>query len=265
MKQHPTAIIDAKAEIDDDVTVGPYTIIEGPVRIGSGTRIMAHAHISGNTQMGCDNEVHIGAVIGHLPQHLSYEGCKSGTVIGDRNVFREYVTVHRSWEEGGKTKIGNDNFLMGLSHIAHDCIVGNKVIIANGALLGGHVEIEDRAFLSGNAMFHQFVRVGAIAMVSGGAAVTKDVPPYCTAVGRTSVVGINVIGLRRAGISAESRKQIQEAFKIFFRSGLNAKNALKKIEFLEECEEVAKFVEFIKNSKRGICSAYLKDNGQPAE
>ena len=226
MKQHPTALIDPKAEIDEDVTIGPFTIIEGSVRIGSGTRILSHVSILGHTEIGRDNVIHIGAVIGHEPQHMGFRPCESFTRIGNRNIIREYVTIHRSWEDGKATEIGDNNFLMALSHVAHDCKIGNNVVIANGALLGGHVMIENSAFLSGNTIFHQYVRVGRLAIVSGGAGIGKDVPPFCIAVGRSQVSGINVVGLRRAGIPQETRTRIKDAFKILYRSGLNIKNAL---------------------------------------
>jgi len=254
MKQHPTALVDSGARIDEDVTVGPYAVISGPVRIASGTEVMAHAHISGHTEIGRDNQIHIGAVIGHIPQHLGYKPCVSHTRIGDRNVIREYVTIHRSWEEGSATVIGNDNCFMAMSHVAHDCRVGDQVIMANGALLGGHVEVEDKAFLSGNTVFHQFTRVGRLAMVSGLVGVGVDVPPFCTAGARNLVCGLNIVGLRRAGIAPENRTQIKQAFKILYRSGHTIKNALLEIEKMDHpCEEVLHFVEFIRNSKRGIC------------
>ena len=254
MKQHPTAIISPEAQIDEDVIVGPYAIIEGPVRIASGTKIMAHAHISGHTEFGRDNIIHIGAVVGHIPQHLGYKPCTSYTRIGDRNIIREYVTIHRSWEEGHATEIGDDNCFMAMSHVAHDCKIGNNVILANGVLLGGHVEVEDKAFLSGNAVFHQFVRVGRLAMVSGLGGVGKDVPPFCIEAGRSEVCGINIVGLRRAEIPPDHRAKIKQAFKILYKSGLNTKNALLEIEKMENpCEEVRHFVEFIRNSTRGIC------------
>jgi UDP-N-acetylglucosamine acyltransferase len=258
MKQHPTAIIDPEASIDDDVSVGPFAIIEGPVKIGSGTEIMARAHISGNTEIGRDNEIHIGAIVGYQPQHTGYKPCISYTKIGDRNIIREYATVHRSWEEGKSTIIGNDNLLMGLCHIAHDCIIGNKVIIANGALLGGHIEVHDGCFISGNALFHQFVKVGRLAMVSGGAGISKDIPPFCIATGYSFIAGINTVGLRRAGIPQEIRTRIKHAFKFLYRSNLNKTNALKKIREIEPCDEIDYFIDFLENSKRGICSRYIR-------
>ena len=264
MKQHPTAIIDPNAEIAEDVSIGPFSIIQGDVRIGSGTQILSHVCICSHTEIGQNNIIHMGVIIGHEPQHLGYKPCVSYTRIGDKNIIREYVTIHRSWQEGKATEIGNSNFLMALSHVAHDCRIGNNVVMANGALLGGHVEVENGAFLSGNTLFHQFVRVGRLAIVSGGAGTGKDVPPFCIAVGRSEVSGINIVGLRRAGIPQETRSKIKEAFKLVYRSGLNTKSAINKIESMNPCAEVRHFVEFIKNSKRGICSLY-KGKGEQEE
>lgn len=253
MKQHPTAIIDPKAEIADDVEIGPYTIIEGPVKIDAGTKIMSNVHISGHTEIGRDNQVHMGAVIGHFPQHLGYQGEVSYTRIGDRNIIREYVTIHRSWEENGATTIGDENFFMAMSHIAHDCHIGNNVIMANGSVLGGHVTIEDRVFISGLAALHQFVRVGKIAMLTGQSSFTQDVPPYCTtSKERNRLAGVNVVGLKRAGFSREVRDQIRKAFRVVFKSGMNAKNALKEIESWNPGPELQYFVDFLRSSKRGF-------------
>ncbi|MBN1901307.1 acyl-ACP--UDP-N-acetylglucosamine O-acyltransferase [Candidatus Sumerlaeota bacterium] len=257
MKRHPTAIIDPKAEIDDDVIIGPYCIIESPVRIASGTEIMAHSYICSHSEIGKNNVIHMGVILGHVPQHLGYKKCASFTRIGDRNVIREYVTIHRSWEEGKATEIGNDNFLMATSHVGHDCKIGNNVVMANGALLGGHVIVHDRAFLSGHSTFHQFVRIGKLAMVSGLSGTSKDIPPFCIALGRSQVSGVNVVGMRRAGIPQKTRTLIKNAFRILYRSGLNVSHAVDAIEKeIPECEEILYFVQFIKESKRGICSFY---------
>jgi UDP-N-acetylglucosamine acyltransferase len=265
MKQHQTAIIDPKAEIDEDVIIGPYCIIESPVRIASGTEIMAHSYVCPYSEIGRHNTIHMGVVLGHVPQHLGYKKCASYTRIGDRNVIREYVTIHRSWEEGKATEIGNGNFLMATSHVAHDCRIGNNVVMANGALLGGHVIVEDGAFLSGNTLFHQYIRIGRLAIVSGGSGSGKDIPPFCICVGRSQVSGINVVGLRRAGIRQETRTLIKNAFKILYRSGLNVSHAVDKIEQeIPNCEEVRYFVKFIRESRRGICSLF-KDQESESE
>jgi UDP-N-acetylglucosamine acyltransferase len=257
MKQHPTAIIDPKAQIDEDVVIGPYCIIESAVQIGSGTEIMAHSYICSHSEIGRNNSIHMGVVLGHLPQHLGYKKCASYTRIGERNVIREYVTIHRSWQEGKATEIGNDNFLMAMSHVGHDSWIGNNVVMANGALLGGHVTVEDRAFLSGHSVFHQYIRVGRLAMVSGLSGSSKDIPPFCIALGRSQVSGINVVGLRRAGIGQETRTLIKKAFRILYRSGLNVSHAVETIEKeIPPCDEISYFVKFIRESKRGICSFY---------
>ncbi len=252
---HPTAIIDPQAELDPTVEVGPHVIIEGPVCIGPRTRIMANAYISGNTRIGSDNIIHIGCVIGHTPQHLGYKGAPTGVRIGDGNEFREYVTVHRAAEEGHDTTIGNRCYFMGLSHVAHDVTVGNEVIVANGALLAGHVRVEDKVFISGNVGVHQFCAIGELAMIGGLSKIVKDVPPYMLVDGQSQVCGINVVGLRRAGFDPQTREKIRQAFKILYRSGLNVSDAVSRLESeFPDCEPVQKIVAFIRSSKRGIAS-----------
>lgn len=252
---HPTAIIDSQAEIDSSVVVGPHVIIEGPVRIGPRTTIMANAYICGDTVIGSDNVIHIGCVIGHTPQHLGYKGAPSGVRIGNQNEFREYVTIHRAAEEGHYTTIGDRCYFMGLSHVAHDVVVGNEVIVANGALLAGHVQVGNKVFISGNVGVHQFCAIGDLAMIGGLAKIVKDIPPYMLVDGQSEISGINVVGLRRAGFSASDREKIRQAYKILYRSGLNVSQAVARLE--EEFagfEPVDKIINFIKASKRGIAS-----------
>ncbi len=250
---HPTAIIDPQAEIDETVEIGPYVIIEGPVKIGPGCKIMAHAYLSGDTILGANNQVHMGCVIGHVPQHLSYNGAPSGVRIGDENVFREYVTVHRAAEADHFTVIGNRCFFMACSHIAHDVVVGDEVILANGALLAGHVTVGNKTFISGNVGVHQFCSIGELAMIGGLAKIVKDVPPYMLVDGQSEVSGINVVGLRRAGFDSATREKIRRAYKILYRSGLNTSQAVARIEAeLGDCEPVRRMIEFIRASKRGI-------------
>ena len=202
---HPTAIVDPKAEIDPSVEIGPYVIIEGPVQIGPRTKIFAHAHLCGNTVIGADNEIHMGCVIGHTPQHLGYRGQPTGVRIGDGNVFREYVTIHRGSEEGSHTVVGDRCYFMAMSHIAHDAVVGNEIIVANGTLLAGHVHIEDKVVLSGNVGIHQHCRIGTLAMIGGLSKIVQDIPPYMLVDGSSKVCGINVVGLRRAGFDARTQ------------------------------------------------------------
>lgn len=250
---HPTAIVDPAAELDTTVEVGPFVVIDGPVKIGAGTRLMAGAHVSGDTIIGQNNQIHMYAVLGHAPQHLEYKNAKSGLRIGDGNTFRECVTVHRAYHEGAFTVIGNDNYFMANSHIAHDASVANRVIMANGALLAGHTSVEDRAFISGNVTVHQYVAIGSLAMIGGLSKVVKDVPPFMMVDGGSAICGINTVGLRRAGYDAASREAIKEAYKVLYRSGLSVPNALKELEErLGNVPEIQQILAFIRKSVRGI-------------
>ena len=251
---HPTAIVSDGAELGDGVRVGPGAIIEGPSRIGPGTMVGPYAYIGPNTEMGRDNQVHIGAVIGHVPQDFHFQGGVSYCLIGDRNVFREHCTVHRSSREGEATVIGNDCMLMALSHVAHDCVLGDHVNLANGVLLAGHARLGDRVFLSGHVVVHQFARIGELAMVGGGSRVNQDVPPYMMVVGNSTVVSVNRVGLERAGFDGEERRAIVRAYRLLYRSGLPFNQALERIEAeLGGSPAVRRLIEFCRaDSKRGI-------------
>lgn len=258
MAIHATAIIDPTAEVDKSAEIGPYVIIEAESKIGAGTRIMAHAVIGKYTEIGQENEIHYGAVIGHDPQHLKFEKeWKTFLKIGDRNIIREQVSIHRGSVEAAATEVGDDNFLMGFSHIGHDCKIGNRIVLGNFTGISGHVEIHDGAVISGLSGVHQNVRVGTLSIVGGMSRVGKDVPPYMTAV-HTSVTGLNVVGLRRAGFSREQRHSIKEAFKILYRSGLNVSQAIEQLETMQDIPEVKIMIDFIKASKRGICRPMLE-------
>ena len=200
---HPTAVIDAKAEIDSQVEIGPYVVIDGAVKIKRGTRVMAHAYLTGWTEIGEENEIHPGAVLGDAPQDKVYKGQESFLSIGDRNIFREHVQVHRGTAAGSTTVIGNDNFLMATSHVGHNCRLGDNVVLANGALLGGYVEVGKNAFISGNCVVHQFVRIGEYALMRGLSGTSRDVPPYAIIDWQHTVRGVNVVGLKRAGFDDE--------------------------------------------------------------
>lgn len=251
---HPTAIVSRESELDSSVEVGPFSIIKGPVKIDVGTRILSHVHISGNTVIGPDNEIHMGAVIGHLPQHKNYKQTASGLTIGSGNVIREYATIHRAYHPGENTVIGNDNFLMGFSHIAHDCRIGNGIVLANGALLAGHTSVDDGANISGNVAVHQFVRIGTLAMIGGLARVSKDVPPFMLVEGNSTVRGINAVGLRRAGYNLDERTKVKDAYKTLYRCDYNVPQALDALEeAAAQCEPVKRLVDFIRASVRGIC------------
>lgn len=252
MKIHPTAIIGKKSEIDSSVEIGPYAIIEDGVKIDKNVKIYAHAYICGGTGIGEGTQIHMGAVIGHLPQDLAFEGRKTYLKIGKRNIIREYVTIHRGTKENTATEIGDENFLMALSHIGHNCKLGNKVILANGALLAGHVNVEDSVFIAGNVVVHQFCKIGKLAMIGGFSGVNRDIPPYMVVRGPSRVRAVNLAGIRRAGFKNSAIKEIRKAFRLIYRSDLNTKQAVEKILELKPGKEVLHLVEFVKNSTRGI-------------
>lgn len=253
---HPTAIVDAQAKLADGVEIGAYAIIEGSLVVGRGTRIWPHAYLRGPMTIGEQNEIQMGAVLGHAPQHLAHQDSRGGVRIGARNVFREYVTVHRSIHDDGTTVIGDDNFFMGFSHVAHDCLIGNRVVVANGALLSGHVTVEDQAFLSGHVAVHQFVRIGRLAMIGGLSRVNQDVPPFMLVKGDSEIWSLNLVGLRRAGVSPAALAQLKQAYKILYVSGHARPQALAELEqrLLPATPELAHLLEFLRASTRGICA-----------
>ncbi len=250
MNLHPTAIIDPSARLGADVTVGPYAVIEADTELGDGCRIAAHAVIKRYTRLGRNNRVAEFAVIGGEPQDLKFKDCVSFVVIGDGNRFGEGVTVHRSNHEGGVTRLGNDNFLMAMSHVAHDCRIGNQVILANGALLGGHVEVGDRAFISGAATVHQFCRIGRMALVAASARVNQDCLPFVISDGNPARArALNVVGLRRGGLAAEEIAALRRALHIL-RSGQPQAALLCTLE-RDASPAVQELAAFIRASKRG--------------
>lgn len=250
---HQTAIVAKSAEIDGSAEIGPHVIVEEKVRISPGVKIMANAYIHKNTEIGENTVVHPGAVIGGAPQDYAHKGGETFTRIGKNNIIREYVTIHRGTTEGSETVVGDNNFLMVQSHLGHNCRIEDNVIIANGALLAGYVEVEEGAFISGNVVFHQFCRVGRYAMIGGFTGVNKDVPPYMLVRGSSVIRGVNLVGLRRAGFSREVIKEVKEAYRMLFTSGLTVKEALEKIRGSLKSEEIEHLVSFVENSKRGIC------------
>jgi UDP-N-acetylglucosamine acyltransferase len=253
---HRTAVVDSKAQIDSDAVVGPYVIIEGAVQIYSGTEIQGHAVITGSVRLGKNNRIGYGAVIGAFPQDLSFDpNAISGVEIGEGNVIREYCTIHRGTKEGSNTLIGSNNLLMVGAHLGHNTRIGNNVILANNVLLAGYVEIHDRVFIGGGSVVHQFTRMGTISLLQGISGVGKDVPPFSIAIGKDGVSTINVVGLRRAGFSPVLRKEVKEAFELFYRSGLNSSQALEEARRRSWSNEVSLFWDFIATSKRGICPA----------
>ncbi|MRR53618.1 MAG: acyl-ACP--UDP-N-acetylglucosamine O-acyltransferase [Deltaproteobacteria bacterium] len=250
----PTARISSSAEIEADVEIGPNVIIGDHTRIGSGTRILANSVVGHWTKLGNNNILHYGAIIGHDPQDFGYKGEETYLEIGNGNCFREYVTVHRGNREGTKTLIGNDNYFMVQCHVAHNCVIGNDAIIAGGSLLAGHVTIDDRAIISGNCVVHQFCHIGTLAMMRGLSRTSRDVPPFCIMDETHTVRTINLVGLRRNGYDSKRVRAIKNAFKLLFRSGPNMKENVERAESeLEMTEDVRYMLDFIKNSKRGVC------------
>ena len=253
MAIHPTAIISPQADIDPSVDIGPYVVIDGAVRIGRGTRILAHAVLSGWTEIGEDNEIHMGAVIGHAPQDFSYSGERSFLRIGHRNTVREHSQIHRGTQAESATLIGNDNYLMQHAHVAHNCRLGNNTIIAGGALLAGHVEVADRASVSGNCVVHQFVKIGTLALLRGLSRTSRDVPPFCIMDGTHTVRGLNVVGLRRAGFSRERIAALKQAFATLFRQRGNMRHKVAQLWETAPSQDVRALLGFIQDSKRGVC------------
>jgi UDP-N-acetylglucosamine acyltransferase len=249
---HPTAIIDPGAILGADIQVGPYAVIEGDVEIGHGCIIAAHSVIKRYTRLGERNTIHEHAVLGGLPQDLGFKDCSTYVKLGDENVIREGVTVHRSIYENKSTILGDNNYLMAYSHVAHDCILGNQVIIANNAQLAGHVEVGDCAFISGLVGIHQFCRIGKLAMIGHNSKITQDCLPFVTTDGAPArAVGLNNVGLKRAGFTVEERKKLKKAYRTLLRSGLPLKDAIEEVGETSS-EYVGELIEFMRSSRRGF-------------
>ena len=254
MRIHPTAVIDSKADLDSDVEIGPYVVIEGQVRIKRGTRVMAHAYLTGWTEIGEGNEIHPGAILGAAPQDRAYQGVETYLRIGTGNIIREYVQIHRGTTLGSATTIGNNNFLMAASHVGHNCKLGDNIVLANGSLLGGYVEVGNSVFISGNCVVHQFVRIGDYSLMRGLSGTSRDVPPYAIVDWQHTVRGVNVVGLKRAGFDEKRIRAIRDAFRVLFRKGRNLTLAIKEVEESARANsDVSALLEFIKASKRGVC------------
>ncbi|MEI6125163.1 MAG: acyl-ACP--UDP-N-acetylglucosamine O-acyltransferase [Pseudomonadota bacterium] len=251
---HATAIISPHAQIHPSVEIGPHVIIDEHVRIGARTKIFANAYITGHTTIGQENEIHIGTVIGHDPQDFAFDKTiRSYVEIGSNNIIREYCTIHRGTKPETATTIGNNNFLMVGTHAAHNVTIGNNVITANNVLFGGYVAVGDNAFVSGGVIVHQFVTIGRFAMLSGNGRFSQDIPSFLVALERNSVEGINLVGLRRAGFSPGTIREIKNAYKIYYLSGLLKNKAIEKLEaegFVSP--EAKEFINFIKTAKRPL-------------
>lgn len=251
---HPSACIDPGAELGQDNVIGPFVHIEAGVRIGDGNRIEAHAVLRRGTVLGDANRLAEHAVLGGPPQDLGFDpATESAVQVGHRNVLREGVTIHRASRPGEATRMGDDNYLMVNAHLGHDCRLGDRVIIAVGTGLGGFVEVEDRAFISGGVMIHQFARVGRLAMIGGNAKIPRDVPPFCLADGLPARIrGLNVVGLKRAGLDMQQLRSLKRAYRTLFRSAAPLEEALAALEALGADPQVRHLAEFLRASKRGF-------------
>lgn len=261
---HPTAIVSPEADLDEGVEIGPYAIVGPQVKIGAGSRVGAHSVIAGHTTLGRNNVVFHHVSIGAVPQDLKYRGEDTEVVIGDDNTLREFVTVHVGTVTGrGVTTIGNHNLLMNYSHIAHDCCIGDRVIVANGAQFAGHVAVEDHVVVGALVGVHQYVRIGESAILGAGSMVSQDVPPFCNATGdRARLHGLNQVGLKRRGFSEEVIAELKRAYRILFRSGLRLSEAVARARReLPPSHQVEHLLRFLEGSARGICRPATRGRG----
>lgn len=258
VKVHETAIVDPGAELGSGVEIGPFAVVGPGVRLGSNTRIGPRVLIERDVVVGTDCRIANGAVLGTDPQDMKYEGEKTFLEIGDRTVVREFATLNRGTAASGRTVVGSDCLLMAYCHVAHDCELGNHVVISNATNMAGHVVIGDWAIVSGLVAVHQFVRIGAYAFVGGGSRVPQDVPPYCRAVGNPSpkLRGLNTVGMERRGVSPEVRRRLKKTYRLLFHSEMNLGQAIRAAEADEElaCPEVGYMLEFVRHSERGVVS-----------
>ncbi len=250
---HPSAVVEPGAKLDPDVEIGPHAVVYAGARLGAGTRVGPHCTIYGEVSLGEQNVLHPGAVLGGPPQSVGFDIRLSSRVeIGVGNEFREGVTVHRSERENGVTRIGNYGYFMANSHIAHDCVVGDRVIMANNSKLAGHAEIGERVFMGGDTMVHQFTRVGRLALMQGKAGITLDLPPFTIAAGSNRIAGVHAVGLRRAGVRESSRRALQRVYRKLFLGGRQLARALEELGDDVRDPYVAELVEFIRSSRRGV-------------
>ncbi len=255
MNIHPTALVHPKAKLAEGVEIGPYSTIGEHVTIGKDTKIAAHVVIEGWTTIGERNHIYPFSSVGMPPQDIGYKEEETSLIIGDDNIIRECATIHRATtKEDRKTVIGNKNFLMAYSHVAHDCKLGSNIIMANSVALGGHIVIEDYAIIGGIVCVHQFVRIGSYCMIGGGSAVSLDIPPYVSAAGNhATLYGLNLIGLKRRGFGEEAISNIKKAYKLIFRSGLTLEESIKKTSAeIPDAKEVQHLLNFIRGTRRGI-------------
>jgi UDP-N-acetylglucosamine acyltransferase len=260
---HPTAIVDRTVTLGQGVTVGPYSLIQGRVVIGDGTQIGSHVVIKDFTTIGARCRIFQFAVLGEIPQDLKFQGEESQLLIGDDNTIREFATMHRGTAGGGGiTRIGSGNLFMAYTHVAHDCQVGNGVIMSNAATLGGHITVEDHAILGGLSAVHQFCRIGRHAFIGGCSAVHRDVPPYAMAVGnRAKLVGLNLVGLKRSGFTDATLQPLKRAYELLFLSDLNQKEAMEQVRLqFPGVPEIEHLLQFLEASERGLLPADVREH-----
>jgi len=257
---HPSAVVSPEARLAEDVQIGPCAVLEGDVQLGPGCVVRPHAHLVGPLVMGRNNLVFSGAVIGEQPQHLKYAGEPTRTEIGDGNIFREHVTIHRGTTQAVVTRIGSNNYFMASSHVGHDCQVGSNCIFANGALLGGHCVCGDAVYMSGNSAVHQFVTLGRLSLLSGCSGASQDVPPFAIIRSINCVVGVNVVGMRRAGLSHAQIDGVRRAFHLLFFGKQTLTAAAAQVEAqLGAIDTVQELIAFIRGSHRGVVRTWGRD------
>jgi UDP-N-acetylglucosamine acyltransferase len=253
---HPSAVISDKAELGEDVSIGPFCVVDEHVCVGDGTQLISHVVLSGHTTLGKNNRIFPFASLGHEPQDLKYHGEPSEIIIGDGNTIRENVTINPGTEGGGMmTRMGNNNLLMAYSHVAHDCVLGNDIVMANCATLAGHVHVDDGAIIGGMSAIHQFLRIGRYAMIGGMSGIVKDVPPFCLTAGgyRPGLAGLNLVGLKRQGLGLERIRMLKEVYRILLQSNDSLDQRLAEAKVLAEGDDLAEhLVAFVSTSKKGL-------------
>jgi len=259
---HPTASVHPQAQVDPTCDVGAFAVIDAHVVLGPNCRVGPHVHLTGHTTIGAHNRFHAGAVIGDAPQDLRYADAPTRLQVGEGNVFREQVTVNRSNKVEEDTRIGSHCYFMACSHVGHNTVIGDHVILANGATLGGHVTIQDRAFLSGHCLVHQFTRVGTLALMQGRSAISKDIPPFTIARGVNHIRGLNVVGLRRAGFLSEQRLELRRLYHAIFRRPLPLRTAVAEARETFTSVSARILLDFIGASTRGVCAEAAGGHGE---
>jgi UDP-N-acetylglucosamine acyltransferase len=254
---HPSATVGDQVRLTDDVEVGPQCVLTGDISIGAGTRLLGHVYLQGPLAIGERNSIYPFVCLGFAPQHASYDPDKPGRglVIGDDNVIREQVTMHRAFSDEHPTIVGNRNYFMATSHVAHDCRIGNDCTIVNYSAIAGHVEIDDRVMTAASCSIHQFCRVGRGAMLGAGTYLAADLPPYFMVTGHNVCGGVNTVGLRRSGMPRDQIDMVRWVYRTLYRSGLSAKHALEKLRERASDPLVTEYITFVESSKRGICPA----------